>query len=161
MTQLLICLLTLLFSLSSPMLVRNANCGRSFIATEGTSGDVLTATPIGRNGNPMDVIAKANESIRLNGVDDSAHALQGLNETKPSRVQKRNLAVGWQLVFVRHIDHVSIEFSIDESSFSIRLAEALNSFHAFSDKNGQMLISRVAAAQNQPSWKQQVPDPIA
>jgi hypothetical protein len=89
------------------------------------------------------------------------HALQALNVTMPSRDQDLNLAVGGHLVLARHNDPISIESSINGSRFSIQLAEALNAFHASSDKVRQMLVSCVPAMQNHPSWKQQLPDPIA
>ncbi len=44
-------------------------------AAEGTAGDVSAATPVGMSGNPINVMAGANEPATINGIDYSGHAL--------------------------------------------------------------------------------------
>jgi hypothetical protein len=80
--------------------------------------------------------------------------LQALNETKPGREQKLNLAGGGHLVFARHNDQIAVESSINGKRSSTQLAEALDAFRAFSEKVRQLLVTRVPVIQQHPSWRQ-------
>lgn len=84
----------------------------------------------------------------------ATQALQAVNETKPGREQKLNLAGSGHLVFARQNEQISVESSINGRSSSVQLAEALNAFRGFSDKVRQLLVSRVPAIQQHPAWRQ-------
>lgn len=84
----------------------------------------------------------------------ATQALQALNQMKPGCVQKLYLAGGGDLLLARHGEQLSIESSISGKSSSTEFAEALSAFRAFSEKIRQLLVSRVPAIQQHPSWRQ-------
>jgi hypothetical protein len=84
-------------------------------------------------------------------------ALRALNETKLGKERKLHLAGGGELVFVRQGEQLSVASSISGKSASAQFAEALNAFLTFSEKVRQLLVSRVPAIQQHPSWRQWFP----
>lgn len=84
----------------------------------------------------------------------ATHALQALNQMKPGGEQKVYLAGGGDLMLARQGEQLSVESSINGKSSSTQFAEALNAFRAFSEKVRQLLVSRVPAIQQHPSWRQ-------
>jgi hypothetical protein len=80
-------------------------------------------------------------------------ALRVLNELKPYKDQKLNLAGGGHLVLSCESDQITVESSINGNHSSTHSAEALNAFRIFSDKVQQLLISRAPTIQQNTSWR--------
>lgn len=84
----------------------------------------------------------------------ASHALQKLNEIKPGGEQKMYLAGNGHLLFARHGRQLSITSSINNKVSLVQFDEVQNAFRGFSAKVQQLLVSRVPAIQQHPSWNQ-------
>jgi len=87
-------------------------------------------------------------------VGFATRGLQALTQAKPGSGQRLYLAGGGYLVLTRHGEQLSVESSINGKTSSTQFAEVLNAFRVFVEKVRQLLVSRVPAIQQHPSWKQ-------
>lgn len=87
----------------------------------------------------------------------ATHALLALNEAKPGRGQKLNLAGGGHLMFTCQGEQLSVASSINGKRSSTQFAEVLNAFRTFSENIRQLLVSQVPAIQQHPFWRQWFP----